>query len=100
LPDRVVQSKENKRKTWWKWALQDPDEPEISNVDVIATDNAGEMQSITTNNKRVNIAMVTIGFEEIDIVESICTLYVASWSGTDCGTDGPTTNTITKRVWE
>jgi hypothetical protein len=58
--------------------LQDPDEPEISNVDVVATDNAGETQSITTNDKRVNIAMVTIGFEEIDVVESICTLYVAS----------------------
>jgi hypothetical protein len=41
-------------------------------------DNAGETQSITTNDKRVNIAMVTIGFEDIDVVESICTLYVAS----------------------
>jgi hypothetical protein len=36
------------------------------------------MQSITTSNKRVNMAMVPIGFEEIDVVESICTLYVAS----------------------
>jgi hypothetical protein len=48
----------------------------------------------------VNMAMVPIGFEEIDVVESICTLYVASWSGTDCRTDGPTTNTITEGVRE
>lgn len=37
-------------------------------------DNAGETQTITTNDKRVNMAMVPIGSEEIDVVESTCTL--------------------------